>query len=411
MKRLLLILSFLGITLKAGNYEEIVKAIQENRIETVFKLLCFIPDINKIWNGESLLPLAVTLRRTEIVKSLIDHGAKVNCVSTKFGYTPLQKAAFMGAEDIVKILIHEGADVNSIDNKGSTPLHAAVSSGNSNVIVMLINNGAHVDIKDNLNRTVFDMAEGLREEKRQQIVTTITSTKKRLEEAENSAHLLKAIRDNNVPKAKELLKQNIDINRLLNGSESLLHMVVLNGSKEMLKLLIDHGADINKVDNDGNAVLHHAVAQGACEIVQILIDAGVDPFIGNKENKIAFEIIYDSYLYDSYLITDLLANYMPLYTESQKPAENTLSKIVELGYPGLVKQILKKVPVTIEQLYEYSKIAHDQFNKTKKDTYKAVGQIMLRAIIRYTLLYKKLMGANLPGDIARIIAHMDLNLK
>ncbi|MDR1480431.1 MAG: ankyrin repeat domain-containing protein [Planctomycetaceae bacterium] len=77
-----------------------------------------------------------------------------------FGSTLLHVAASWNKPDLVRILIENGADVNAKDNNGATPLHDSMEQNGVYVDVMnmLIEAGADVDAKDNFGMTPLDVA-------------------------------------------------------------------------------------------------------------------------------------------------------------------------------------------------------------------------------------------------------------
>ena len=57
----------------------------------------------------------------EVVKILVEHGAKVDAVD-KIQRTPLHRAARFGREKVIELVLKNGADKTLKDMKGQTPL-------------------------------------------------------------------------------------------------------------------------------------------------------------------------------------------------------------------------------------------------------------------------------------------------
>ncbi|XP_053671645.1 protein fem-1 homolog CG6966 isoform X2 [Anopheles nili] len=136
-----------------------------------------------IFDGEKIegappLWCASAAGHTNIVKLLVQHGAKVNS-TTKTNSTPLRAACFDGHYDIVKYLVSQGADievanrhghtclmiacykghykitqyllslktdVNRRSVKGNTALHDCAESGSLEILQLLLQHGATMDV-------------------------------------------------------------------------------------------------------------------------------------------------------------------------------------------------------------------------------------------------------------------------
>src|SRR3989338_11696654 len=79
--------------------------------------------------------------RTDTVKLLVAHGAKVN-EEGFYGRTALMEAVWEGQIDVVKVLISAGADVNRRDKQGKTALVYAKDKGRGDIVEVLTRAGA-----------------------------------------------------------------------------------------------------------------------------------------------------------------------------------------------------------------------------------------------------------------------------
>ena len=144
------------------------------------------------WNGSTLLFIAVEENKPDLVKFLLEKGAKTN-VKDNQGYTPLWSVALrqvnntaqqqtksvkiaemllkygadpnlgkeppiiqacqIGNFELIKLLVKYGANVNISDRQNSTPLMLSVDS--FQIVEFLISKGANVNGQDNNGNTVL----------------------------------------------------------------------------------------------------------------------------------------------------------------------------------------------------------------------------------------------------------------
>ena len=75
------------------------------------------------------------------LRLLLDHGADIN-VQNRVGRTPLHRASFNGALEVVRLLLEHGADVEAKNIVGETALQEAADRGHDNVVKLLREHGA-----------------------------------------------------------------------------------------------------------------------------------------------------------------------------------------------------------------------------------------------------------------------------
>ncbi len=130
----------------------LLKAICNGRIRLA-KLLLYndanvnatTDDIFEDMEGRTPLMRASQYGFKEIVKILLDNGAKVNAESLR-GDTALHFAcAGNGQEKIVKLLLAAGANVNATNRCGTTPLSKATAFCRDDLVKLLLDRGASKD--------------------------------------------------------------------------------------------------------------------------------------------------------------------------------------------------------------------------------------------------------------------------
>lgn len=85
-------------------------------------------------------------------------GLNVNCLShdTHSLYlTPLQFAVECGSEALVELLLEHGADINMVGSKYGTALCTAAYHGSEAIVNILLEHGADVDIVGGKYRTAL----------------------------------------------------------------------------------------------------------------------------------------------------------------------------------------------------------------------------------------------------------------
>jgi ankyrin repeat protein len=116
-------------------------------------------DVNlKDKDGRTPLHLAAELADANIVKLLLDKGARVNEKDDESGFTALHHAARFGNKDAAEVLIARGADINAKDKQGHTPLQVAVNH-DYKVAELLINKGADSSIRTESSQTLLQLVQ------------------------------------------------------------------------------------------------------------------------------------------------------------------------------------------------------------------------------------------------------------
>jgi ankyrin repeat protein len=113
-------------------------------------------------DGYSPLGLASFFKRRDVVKVLLERGAKPSVPSRDQGFTPLHSAVATDAGDaiheIVRLLLDAGADPNAKSREGGTPLHSAAFTGDLEIAELLLAYGADPNAADPKGQTPLDIA-------------------------------------------------------------------------------------------------------------------------------------------------------------------------------------------------------------------------------------------------------------
>ena len=120
----------------------------EPNIEDKAGVTCLMVAVGKALQGYEDVPFAdEDLKKFEMVKMLLRHGARINHVSKETIENALTIAVTHGAQDIlIEYLVKKGADINHSDSKENTPLSIACNNNTPiEIIKLFLNNGAKVD--------------------------------------------------------------------------------------------------------------------------------------------------------------------------------------------------------------------------------------------------------------------------
>ena len=220
---------------EGARYDEnsLASAVREGDIDIVelFMKDKNVDDINNL----NLINIASRYGYKNIVKLLIDKGANVNIISSNYNNTALMQAATYGYKDIVELLIDNGASIDIQDYIGITALIKAALHY-KDIVELLINKGADINIKDNYGKTA----------------------------------LMYALEVGNTDIAKLLIDSGANINIKDNMGFTALIYATNRNKKDMVELLIIKGVNIDNYN--GNIILNWAKQRNYNDIVKLIED-------------------------------------------------------------------------------------------------------------------------------------------
>jgi ankyrin repeat protein len=110
--------------------------------------------------GATALEMASAAGQTEVVKLLLDRGARIDPVDSPCFSSALIASATNHHTSVVKMLLESGANPNIVDGEGQTALMwAAFHQSPLEVIRLLVLYGAALSIVDQKGNTALDYAE------------------------------------------------------------------------------------------------------------------------------------------------------------------------------------------------------------------------------------------------------------
>jgi ankyrin repeat protein len=195
--------------------------------------------------------------RPEIVRLLLDHGAKVDAENDD-GETPLSivsggeyRSRSKGVR-IAQLLLERGADVNGKPRALWTPLTWASYRGRLDIVRLLVDRGARLNVKIKFRTPLHALSGG------------------EYESQEDGARI-----------AQLLLERGADVNAQEMNRETPLFSAAFFGKIELARVFLDHGAIVTAEGYDGQTPLH-ALSRGKCvsqdviRLAQLLVERGAD---------------------------------------------------------------------------------------------------------------------------------------
>ncbi|KAI1475784.1 ankyrin repeat-containing domain protein [Daldinia eschscholtzii] len=213
------------------------------------------------------LHLAALRGSSEVVKLLLDEGAKVDIFVSEYG-TPLSLASQEGHIEVMKLLIARGADVNAYCPTRRFVLFGPAWREKSEAIKILHDHGADFEAKTETFGTALYAVIG----------------NGNLEVVRNPNHKLKngvpllhvAIYKKNLEMVLGLLECGVQATTKNSSGMTALQLAIKVGSLEILELLYHRGAALDDDDQRPYHALHLAIVNERHDIIEWLLKKGED---------------------------------------------------------------------------------------------------------------------------------------
>ncbi len=241
--------------------------IQKPKLLEFLLVNSFSPDgMNNSIEQRTLLSLAAELGKSDIVDILLKHDANINLRDAE-ELTPLCHAVMNNETEIVKKLIQNGAKINTLigDKNVQTPLSMALKQRNSQLVGVLLENGANIRLGDD---DLLAKAIEYNDENLIRQLIQYGESPQRLMKLYTSEYLF------DHPKTFEFVISMGALQSMDNSDYTI--QAVKTGNNDIAELLIKHKTGLSKADSNGKTPLHYAFEQKNYALAYQLIEAGAN---------------------------------------------------------------------------------------------------------------------------------------
>ena len=283
-------------------------AVGYNKHEIAAELLSKCDPNIQDKQGMTPLHIACIDGDLSMVKSLIDHGARVDDKDYD-GNTPFSLALKYKEYTLALVLLSEfKCDPNTKNNQGEIPLHMAYRGGGIRMISRLIDHGACVNDRDSILNIAL-------KSKQYRITMMLLSELKcdpntKDENGMGPLHNVIACQGSDLKIMKSLVDHGARINdKDSDGNTPFTLALKLKKYRFALVLLNEYKCDLNCSDRQGMTPLHIACRDGDYTMVKTLIDHGADVNEKDVENMRALHLALKAERINFDIILTLDKNY------------------------------------------------------------------------------------------------------
>lgn len=252
-------------------------AAQNGHAETV-KLLLSLNATKFLKDKYAYSPLlkAVTHKRPEVVKILLEGETNVDSDQSAGGFTALCHAGEIGCLGSAKFLLQKGASVKAGSDFRRTPLHGAAFGGHFDVAKLLIENGAKVDaqVVDGATPLFYAVENGSND--LVELLIQHGANVNQRDKIYDAVPIIVAAKDGNTKIVETLLKNKADPNLVNNQGRSALHFAAEFGRTETVSVLLKNGINIDTKDQKGDTPLQYAAYAKHPKVVELLLKNNAD---------------------------------------------------------------------------------------------------------------------------------------
>jgi ankyrin repeat protein len=271
--------------------ETIARAVRAGDVSAARTLLRHHVDLNEpLPDGSTLLAWAVESQNGEMVRLLLDHGAKPSGVGD-VSVAPLFMACRYGDPAILNALLDKGADLKAIRPDGITPLSECAGNAPARIVERMIAAGAEPDRPDEAGQTpLMRAAAGGRIDNIRALAAHGAQVNRKT--AKGFTPLFFALKSQ-VPAAPiTLLDVGADPDYVAPDGTSVVQLAMYQKDYAFAARMIARGANLTAFDRNGNQLLHAAVLANQPSLVRLLLAKGADAnaLTGTSKVRMRFEV-------------------------------------------------------------------------------------------------------------------------
>jgi ankyrin repeat protein len=266
-------------------------AIEAHRLDATRLLLQSGARVNQRVGDATPLLLAAYVGDPAVVELLLRHGADIR-VADRDGNNVLHKVISFPAgsparepmtavrRDCLALLLDHGADVQQKGLLGDTPLHDAAGQGYADAIELLLDHGADVNARSYGGGT--PLHEAAQQGRLDAAATLLDRGADVNARSEYNTPLSLAVRFFHKDVVALLLLHGADARTVDHRGMALLDEIIdVQGPwtperREIAEMVLAAGADINRGEGAGGTPLHEAVRRGQKGAVEFLLDHGAN---------------------------------------------------------------------------------------------------------------------------------------